>query len=372
MTEPRLRPESVAVSLGRPHEPGAPINTAISPVTAYRSDGEHNAYSRHDVSPTVRAFETVVGALEGGETLAFGSGIAAFAALVDRLPAGSPVVVSREGYGGYVGLYDEQQALGRLDVRRIEMTDHDAVREACAGAALLWVETVSNPLMTVADLPALAAVAHEAGALLAVDATFSSPLLVRPLDLGADVVMHSATKYLAGHSDALMGVLTTGSAELHEALHGRRTLAGSVPGVLEAYLATRGVRTLALRVERSGANAAELAARLSTHPAVARVRYPGLPDDPGHAIAARDHAGFGAVVSFEVAGEVAEADRVAGRVGLITHATSLGGVESTIERRAAHPGDASYGTPPTLLRLSVGIEHVEDLWADLSQALAPS
>ena len=367
-----LRPESLAVSAGRPHEPGAPINTPIAPVSAYRFDGEHNPYARHAVSPTVTAFETVVGALDGGESLAFGSGIAALSALLDRLPAGSAVVVPREGYGGNVGLFDGQHALGRLEIRRVDVTDHDAVRAACAGAALMWAETVSNPLMTVADLPALAAIAHEAGALLAVDATFSTPLVVRPLDLGADVVMHSATKYLAGHSDALMGVLTTRSAELLTSLHDRRTFAGSVPGVLEAFLTTRGVRTLAVRVERAGANALELATRLAAHPAVTRVRYPGLPGDPGHAVAARDHAGFGAVVSFEVAGGADDAQRVASRVALITHATSLGGVESTIERRAQHPGDQSYGTPPTLLRLSVGIEHVEDLWADLTQALDPA
>ncbi|SHH22773.1 cystathionine gamma-synthase [Jatrophihabitans endophyticus] len=364
-----LRPASVAVSAGRPHEPGAPLNTPIAPASAFRHDGTDNPYARHHVSPTVASFESVVGELEGGRALAFGSGIAALACLLDRSPAGTPVVVPREGYGGYVGLYAEQHALGRLAVRHVDVTDHDAVRAAARGAALVWVEAVSNPLLTVADLPAVAAIAHEAGALLGVDATFSTPLAVRPLDLGADVVMHSATKYLAGHSDALIGVLVTRSADLHAALHDRRTLAGSTPGVLESYLATRGVRTLAVRMERAWSNAAVLAGRLAEHPAVAAVRYPGLPGDPGHAVAARDHDAFGAVIGIEVAGGATAAEAVCARVRLITHATSLGGVESMIERRARHPGDASYGVPEALLRLSVGIEDVEDLWDDLSQAL---
>ncbi|GAB2470737.1 trans-sulfuration enzyme family protein [Jatrophihabitans fulvus] len=364
-----LRPSSLVVATGRPHEPGATVNTPIAPVTAYRFDGATNPYGRHHVSPTVTAFEDVVGALEGGRALAFGSGISAFSCLIDRLPAGSAVVVPREGYGGYVGLYAEQQDLGRLEVRTVDVRDHAAVRAAADGAALVWVETVSNPLLTVADLPAIAAIAHDAGALFAVDATFSTPLAVRPLDLGADVVMHSATKYLAGHSDALIGVLVTRSGELHTALHDRRTLAGSTPGTLEAYLATRGVRTLAVRMERHWSNAGELARRSASLPGVVRVRYPGLPDDPGHAVASRDHAAFGAVVSIEFA-TADEAERLCANVRLVTHATSLGGVESTLERRARHPGDAAYGTPEGLVRLSVGIEDVDDLWDDLVQAVS--
>jgi cystathionine gamma-synthase len=181
--------------------------------------------------------------------------------------------------------------------------------------------------------------------------------------------MHSVTKYLSGHSDVLMGALVARAPDLAAHLHERRTLGGGIPGALEAYLATRGLRTLALRMERAQANAGELARRLADHPAVTRVRYPGLPDDPGHAIAARDHAGFGAMVCFEVAGGASAADAVCASVRLITHATSLGGVESLIERRAMHEGDAAFGTPESLLRLSVGIEHVEDLWADLRRAL---
>jgi cystathionine gamma-synthase len=180
--------------------------------------------------------------------------------------------------------------------------------------------------------------------------------------------MHSATKFLAGHSDVLLGVLVAGTPELAAELRDRRRLAGAMPGALECFLALRGLRTLAVRLDRAQANALELAERLTGHPAVTRVRYPGLADDPGHQLAARLHDGFGAVISFELR-DAAAADQVCAKVDLITHATSLGGVESLIERRAQYSVDAAAGTPPGLLRLSVGIEHVEDLWADLEQAL---
>jgi cystathionine gamma-synthase len=366
----RLHPESLVVAVARPHEPGGPLNTPIVLAAPYLHSAQDNAYARHDVSPTVASFEQALGALEGGTALAFASGLAAVAAMIERLPSGSTVVVPAAGYAGTLSSFQTQQALGRLTVRAVDTADPAAVRAALDGADLLWLETVTNPLMAVPDVPALAAAAHEAGALVCVDATFSTPLVVRPLDLGADVVMHSATKYLAGHSDVLLGALVVRSAALADQLHERRTLSGAVPGALESYLATRGIRTLALRMERAQANAATLAARLAEHPRVTRVRYPGLPSDPGHEIAVRDHAGFGAMISFEIDGSVEDAERLCAAVRLITHATSLGGVESLIERRARHEPDAAFGTPPTLLRFSVGIEHVEDLWADLSQALS--
>jgi cystathionine gamma-synthase len=268
-----------------------------------------------------------------------------------------------------VSIFDAHQALGRITVRTVDPADTAGVIAALDGAHLLWLESVSNPLLAVPDLPALTAAAHAAGALVCVDSTFSTPCVLRPLELGADVVMHSVTKYLAGHSDLIMGALVLRSPALAAELHDRRTLTGAVPGMLETYLATRGLRTLALRMERAQQNAGTLAERLAAHPRVRRVRYPGLPGDPGHAVAARDHAGFGAMICFETDGTADEAERVCESVRLISHATSLGGVESLIERRARHEIDASFGTPPTLLRFSVGIEHVEDLWADLTQAL---
>ncbi len=369
MEDAKLHPESIVVAAGRPQEPGAPLNTPIVPVSAYRHAPEENHYAREDVAPTVAAFEDILGALEGGTALAFGSGMAAISTALSGLPAGAVVVVPADGYSGMTWIFREYEQLGRLSVRRVDVSDLAAVTAACDGAALVWVETVANPLMTVADVPAIAAAAHAAGALLGVDATFSTPLVVRPLELGADLVMHSATKYLAGHSDVLMGALVTRSPELAARLHDQRTLTGAIPGVLEAYLATRGTRTLALRMERAQANAAELARRLAARADVQRVRYPGLATDPGHAIAARDHAGFGAMLAFEVDGGAARAEQVCEAVRLVHHATSLGGVETLIERRARYDIDAGFGTPPNLIRLSVGIEHVEDLWADLAQAL---
>jgi cystathionine gamma-synthase len=229
---------------------------------------------------------------------------------------------------------------------------------------------MTNPLLGVPDLPALISAASEHGALVCVDATFSTPRNLHALDLGADIVVHSATKFLGGHSDLLMGVTVTRSDELAEAFARRRRLNGAMPGALECFLALRGLRTFGVRMERAEANAAELARRLAAHPSVTRVRYPGLADDPGHERAASFQTGFGAVVSFEVAGGAEDAERVCDGVRLITHATSLGGVESTIERRGRYEIDASYGTPPTLLRFSVGIENVDDLWRDLDRALS--
>lgn len=330
---------------------------------------DDNYYLRGGSSDTIRAFEDAVGVLEGGAALAFGSGMAAIAALVEGRATGTVAVVPSVGYSGCVTLFDEQQRMGRMQVRPVEITDTAAVVRALAGADLLWLESVTNPMMGVPDLPALIGAAHDVGALACVDSTFSTPLVVRPLEHGADVVMHSATKYLGGHSDLLMGVLVTRSASLGAGLKARRDLTGALPGALESYLALRGLRTLAVRLERAQANALELATRLAAHPAVTRVRFPGLAADAGHELATRLHDGYGAIIAFEVSGSARDAERVCSSVRLISHATSLGGVESLIERRARHPVDAAHGTPPTLLRLSVGIEHVEDLWADLAQAL---
>ena len=250
-------------------------------------------------------------------------------------------------------------------MRRVDSTDTAAVVQAAGGAQLVWLEAITNPLIGVVDVPAIAMAAREA--VVAVDATFVTPLNFQPLAAGADIAMHSSTKFIAGHSDLTSGVLVT-RPELAAPLRERRTLTGATPGALESYLALRGLRTLAVRFERAQRNAAVLAARLAAHPNVARVRFPGLPDDPFHERAARLHAGFGAVLSFELA-DAEAAEAACARIQLITHCTSLGGVETTMERRARYAVDSGYGTPPSLIRLSVGIEHIEDLWADLSAAL---
>jgi cystathionine gamma-synthase len=366
----QLHMESVIVATGRPHARQGPLNTPIVLSAPFRHGDGENPYVRESGSETTRAFETALGELEGGTALAFSSGMAAIAAIAEAQPTGSLAVVSITCYTGTVMIFAEQQRLGRLDVREVDVTDTDAVLAALPGAGLLWLESPTNPLLGVADLPALINAAHAAGALVAVDSTFDTPLILRPLQFGADLVMHSATKYLSGHSDVLMGALVASSMPLAEQLRERRALTGALPGALECYLALRGLRTLAVRMERAQVNALELATRLARHPAVRRVRYPGLPEDPFHERASKLHDGYGAMISFEIAGTAADAEGVCQRVELITHATSLGGVETLIERRARYAVDAAHGVPDTLLRLSVGIEHVDDLWADLSQALS--
>jgi cystathionine gamma-synthase len=366
-----MYPESIAVASGRPARTHrAPVNTPIVLSAPFHHGPDDNYYLRQGSSDTIRALEQAVGDLEGGRALAFASGMAAIAAVVEGQPAGTLAVVPRHGYGFTSTIFTAQEKLGRMSVREVDVTDTGAVLAALDSANLVWLESPTNPLLGVADLPVIVEAAHAAGAVVAVDSTFNTPLVLRPLDYGADIVMHSATKYLAGHSDLLMGVLITRSPELGDDLQARRDMTGGVPGALEAFLALRGIRTLPLRMERAQANALELARRLADHPAVARVRYPGLPSDQWHERATRLHRGYGAMVSFEVAGSPADAEAVCHRVDLITHATSLGGVETLIERRARYTVDAARGTPETLLRLSVGIEHVDDLWADLSQALA--
>lgn len=309
-------------------------------------------------NPTWESFEQALGALEGGRALLFGSGMAAIAGALSLVPDGATVVVPRHAYNGTLSLLADFAERGRLVVRLTDLHDldpDDGTMDAAAdGAALMWIETPTNPMLEVADLPALVAAGHAAGALVVVDNTFATPLLQRPLSDGADVVVHSVTKYLAGHSDVVLGATVTADDALYSRLHGHRTLNGAIPGPMEAFLALRGLRTLHLRVERSGANAAELARRLADHPAVGKVRYPG----------------FGSIVSIEVAGGADGAERVASSVRLWVHATSLGGVESSLERRRRHPGEPR-SVPENLIRLSVGIEDVEDLWADLDQALTP-
>jgi cystathionine gamma-synthase len=282
------------------------------------------------------------------------------------LPAGARIVAPTDCYFGVGDLLADGQQQGRWAVDRVDLTDTASVQAAVAGAELLWLETPSNPLLDIADLPALCAAGRHAGALVGVDNTFATPLLQQPLALGADVVVHSATKFIGGHSDLLSGITIAGEQALAGRLRHRRGLSGATPGALEAFLALRGLRTLALRLDRGQGNASELARRLDQHPAVSRVRYPGLPGDPGHRTAAAQMTGFGAVLAFEVA-DAPTADRLCHAVRIIVPATSLGGVETTIERRSKLPGQGHV--PPGLLRLSVGCEHIDDLWNDLNSAL---
>jgi len=359
--------ETWAVMAGR-GAPGAGAPLSVPPVLASNFElGSGRDYSRDDATPTWEAFEELLGGLEGGEAVAFASGMGAAAAIFDLLPVGATVVLGDDLYQGVAGLAAAGAEQGRWRVIRVGVEDADRWVELANDADLVWLESPSNPLLVVADLLAICGAPRKPDALMVVDSTFATPLAQRPLELGADVVMHSATKYLGGHSDLLLGAVVAASDQRGRELRERRELAGATPGALEAYLAVRGMRTLALRLQRASASAAELADRLAGHSGVAVVRYPGRPDHPTHETARSFMAGFGAVVSFDVEGGAERADAVCRSLRIIRHATSLGGVESTIERRAAIPGQSHL--PAGLLRLSVGCEHPDDLWRDLQQAL---
>jgi cystathionine gamma-synthase len=363
-----LSPETLVVSVGRPAKaPDAPVNVPVVLSSTFHAGGPV-AYGRTS-NPTWEALEDVVGVLEGGRALAFSSGMGAVSAVLDLVPNGGTVVVSSHSYSGVAARLRDLEADGRVVVKLVSVQDAATVANECVGADLLWVETPTNPAMEVCDLAAVAAAARELGVLTVCDNTFAGPMLQRPIEHGIDVVVHSATKSLAGHSDVLLGIVVTTDDAYHDRLLRTRTLVGSIPGPFEAWLALRGLRTLALRVKQSQASALQLAIRLATHPAVTSVRYPGLPDDPGHEIATRQMDGYGALVAFETVGDAATAEAFCERVELITHATSLGGVETLVERRRRWPEERP-DIPETLIRLSVGIEDVEDVWADLDQALS--
>lgn len=361
-----IRPESWLVSAGRPSGPGAPLNAPPVPASNFVI-GSGRDYSRDDGTPTWEALEEIVGGLESGRAVAFASGMAAMASVFDQLPAGALVALPDDCYQGVAGLVAAGAERGRWSVQRVAVDDTAGWIRACGAADLVWLESPSNPLLAVAELEAVCAAPRRPGTIVAVDNTFATPLNQQPLALGATVSLQSATKFIGGHSDLLAGVATTRDDALWHALRKSRELNGATPGTLEAFLAVRGARTLALRLERAQRTAGMLAERLESHPRVARVRYPGLPSHPTHATARRVLRGFGTVISFDLLGGAEAADAVCRNVRLVRHATSLGGVESTMERRAAIPGQGHL--PPSLLRLSVGIEDAEDLWADLDSAI---
>lgn len=374
MDTPDLSPATLAVTAGRPDRaPGAPVNAGVVLSSTYVSQGEPVAgeamYARYD-APTWHPFEEALGTLEGSAlpALVFSSGMAAVAAAFSLVPPGSRVVVPRHAYQVTLVLAQELAATQGLEVVPVDLHDPGAVAAALPGTALVWAESPTNPMLEVADLPAVVAAAHEVGALVVVDNTFATPLGQRPLTFGADVVVHSVTKALAGHSDVVLGATVTADPDLRTRLGAYRRTHGSIAGPFEVWLALRGLRTLALRVERAQANAQVLAERLAAHPDVVEVRYPGLPSDPGHAVASRVLDGYGAIIGVRPAGGAEAADRVVSAVRLWVPATSLGGVESMLERRRRFATE-SVTVPVDLLRLSVGVEDVEDLWRDLDGAL---
>ena len=366
--DPTWTAETVAVQAGRPARvPGAAMNAPITLSSTYVHDASLE-YGRDGNAGWV-ALETALGALDGGRAVTFASGLAAATALADLVPVGGTVVVPTVAYHGVRAIFEQLTARANVHVRSVSADDTAAVLAAAEGADVVWVESIANPLLVVADVPAIAAGVRERGGITVVDSTFATPLRQRPLEMGADIVMHSATKLIGGHSDLLMGAVVCRDEAHAKLLTAYRHDHGAIPGGLEAFLALRGLRTLAVRLDRAEASAGELARRLASHRHVARVSYPGLPEDPQHARAKRVlSGGFGSMVSFEVAGTPEQTEAFLSRLRLVAHATSLGGVESLIERRARYPGDA-INVGPTLCRMSVGIENVEDLWTDLDRAL---
>jgi cystathionine gamma-synthase len=374
--------ETLAIHAGQDPDP---VTGAVVPpiyqVSTYKQDGVGGLrsgyeYSRTD-NPTRRTLEECLTALEGGAAgFAFASGMAAEDCLLRAACApGDHVLIPDDAYGGTFRLMAGVLAGWGVSHRPVRLSDIRAVREALAErpARVLWAETPTNPLLSVADISALAGLAHEAGALLVVDNTFASPYLQQPLALGADAVVHSTTKYLGGHSDVVGGAVVVADPALGERLGYLQNATGAVAGPFDAWLTLRGVKTLAPRMDRHGQNAGRVADMLAAHPAVTRVYYPGLPGHPGHEVAVKQMRGFGGMVSFQVRGGEAAAVRVCGRTRLFILGESLGGVESLIEHPArmthASVAGSPLEVPADLVRLSVGIETAEDLLEDLRQAL---
>jgi cystathionine gamma-synthase len=361
------RPETIAITAGRPAvTPDSALNPPISLTSTFTSGGPIG-YGRYG-NETWAALESAIGALEGGQTLSYSSGMAAVSAVFSTLPVGAKVVASNQGYSGVMTLLGNLSAAKKISATLVSIADTDEVIAALDGADLLWLESPTNPSLDVADLPALIKAAKSRNITVAVDNTFATALVQQPLLMGADIVMNSVTKYLAGHSDVLLGSLSTNSPTHFKALEDARKFNGAIPGPFEAWLALRGIRTFPIRFQRASENALELAKRLSEHPLVTRVRYPGLPTDPQHVKAKSFMKGFGAIVSFEYDGNGQATDRVCDSSKIVTYATSLGGVESLWERRRRWPIE-SASVPESLIRLSVGCENVEDLWADIEAAL---
>ncbi|MFF4773890.1 cystathionine gamma-synthase [Microtetraspora fusca] len=373
--------ETLAIHAGQEADPhtGAVV-PPIYAVSTYKQDGVGGLRAGYEYSrsanPTRTALEECLAAVEGGARgLAFASGLAAEDTLLRTVCApGDHVLIPDDAYGGTFRLFAKVLERWGVSYEPVSIGDVDAVRAAVRPETkVIWVETPTNPLLGIADIAALASIAHEAGALLAVDNTFASPYLQQPIELGADVVVHSTTKYVGGHSDVVGGALVAASAELGEQLAYHQNAMGAVAGPFDAWLTLRGLKTLAVRMERHCDNAERVVELLASHPKVTQVLYPGLPEHPGHEVAAKQMRRFGGMVSFRVAGGEQAAVEVCDRTKLFTLGESLGGVESLIE----HPGRMTHASaagsplevPADLVRLSVGIETADDLLADLSEAL---
>lgn len=392
-----LHPETLAIISGRPpREDGAAVNVPISYSSTFVSagptgQGDNRVYGRFS-NTTWEALEATIGALEhpasqGEDALVFGSGMAAVAAALNLVKQGGLVLMPDSAYNGSLALAQEMADVGRIRLRTLqtaELTPEALARtlgnlpanpqaspqadQPANNPQLLWLEIPSNPLLRVPDARALIKAARDAGALTVVDSTIATPLAGRPLEWGADLALHSATKYLSGHSDVILGALTPATAQLRGRLHQHRTLAGSIPSPMDAWLVLRGIRTLAVRLGAQSRTAQFLAERLAAHPAVSSVSYPGLADHPDAKTIASLGLPGGAMLAMRVGRGPMDADRFIAALRLWVPATSLGGVESTIERRRRHSSEPGT-VADNLTRLSIGLEHPEDLWRDLEAAL---
>ncbi len=371
--------ETICAHGGGAHDgPTGGVAPSIQPSTTFVRGPDNqlvteNFYQRYG-APNLRDAESAIAQLEGAaDARLFSSGMAAALAIFRRLPPGAHIVTTSRGYFSIIAWLKEQGDRGALSISLFDPREPETLAGALkhGETKIVWIETPVNPVYEVVDIAAAAKLAHEAGALLAVDSTAASPILTRPIEHGADILFHSATKYLNGHSDVLAGVVATRDAALPiwTDIDMERRVGGATLGPFEAWLLLRGMRTLHLRVAEASRTALDLAKRLEAHPSIARVTYPGLESHPQHAIARRQMVGgFGGMMSFELKGGEAAALGVVAKLKLIKVATSLGGVESLIEHRRSIEGPTS-DVPGGLLRFSVGCEHVDDIWADLAQAL---
>ena len=371
MSEPmdldKLATESKVVAAGRPaKQPDGALNPPIALNSTFHEGGPVG-YGRYG-NETWSALEEAISVLEGGKTLLFSSGMAAISAVFSLLPEGAVIVAASNGYQGTTTLLKKLHESEKLKVRFVNLANTDECLAAIPGAQMLYLESPLNPLLEVVDLPKIIAAGKSSGCGVVVDNTLATPLLQNPLALGADISIHSVTKYLSGHSDLILGSLTTNDQALYGRLEQSRRYGGAIAGPFEAWIALRGLRTFAIRMQRSQENAMELATRLSKDSRISKVRYPGLATDSYHSLAKSFMKGFGAMISFDVNASVEQVDLMCNSSKLITNATSLGGVESIWERRRRWATESAT-VPENLIRFSVGIENVDDLWADIQQAL---
>jgi cystathionine beta-lyase/cystathionine gamma-synthase len=378
-TEPRYGFETRAIHVGQPPDPSTgSVTVPIYQTSTYVQEklGQHKGYEYSRTgNPTRTALEQCVASLEEGKYgLAFASGMGAETTIMYLFAPGDHLLVSNDVYGGTYRLFERVLAQYGLQFSYIDMTEPEDVRKQMRdNTRAVWIETPSNPLMKLVDIAAVSAIAKEAGAKVIVDNTFASPYGQQPLLMGADIIVHSSTKYLGGHSDAVGGVVVTSDDEVYEKLKYLQNAVGAVPGPMDCFLVLRGVKTLGVRMRAHESNALKIARYLEQHPIVERVRYPGLPSHPQHALAGRQMRCFGGMISFDVRGGLEEARRVVQGTRLFALAESLGGVESLIE----HPGVMTHASvansplavPDNLIRLSVGIEDSDDLIRDLATAL---